>query len=234
MASLLLAVAARDERTFLADQLAADGYEVVEAATHGEAVLAAQTERSVGAVVVDLALPDLGGLRLVRELRAGRHVDLNAELPVLALLRDGDAEPDLVRAFSAGADDVQCRPLSYPELRCRLTALLRRASRTDGVARRRRIGELQIDVVARSATVAGAPVVLSQTEFDLLTVLSSDPARVFKKAELLREIWGIEYETTSRTLDSHACRLRARLREAGGEGYVANRWGIGYSLLPPR
>ena len=233
MASLLLAVAPRDERTFLADQLCADGYEVIDAASYGEALLAVQTERRIGVVVIDLALPDRGALRLVRELRAGGHRDLHAELPVLAFLREGDGELDLVRAFAAGVDDVQARPLSYAELRCRLLALLRRAVSTEGVVRRRRAGDLQVDLVARSATVAGHAVELTRTEFDLLTVLSGDPKRVFSKAELLREIWGIECVTGTRTLDSHACRLRRRLHDAGGESYVANRWGIGYSLLPP-
>lgn len=231
MTTVLLAIAARDQRTFIANQLAADSCRVTPAAYYGEAVLAAQTD-VVAAAIVDLSLPEHGGLRLLREIRAAHHHDMPADMPVLALLRDGDGELELARAFGAGADDVARQPVSYVELRCRLEALLRRSQPTRAQGRRRRVGELEIDLGARMAKVAERGIELSRLEFDLLAVLSADPRRVFGKDELLKEIWGIPDGVTTRTLDSHACRLRGKLAKVGGH-YIANRWGVGYSLLPP-
>lgn len=92
------------------------------------------------------------------------------------------------------------------------------------------IGDLVVDRAAQTVTLAGAPVALSGREFDLLSLMASDPMRVWPKDVLLREVWGLNaHATSTRTLDSHACRLRGKL---GGRPWVGNVWGRGYRLLP--
>lgn len=111
----------------------------------------------------------------------------------------------------------------------RVSALLRRAQGRRAMGRWR-IGALSVDVAARDVRVDGERVTLSQKEFALLRMLASEPHRVFTKAELLRTIWGPGRLGTTRTLDSHACRLRHKL-SGSGERWVINVWGVGYRLL---
>lgn len=97
-----------------------------------------------------------------------------------------------------------------------------------------KIGELKIDPYSRLVTVAGEPVQLTKMEYALLRVLASDPERVFTREQLLAHVWGISERLPTRTLDSHAARLRVKLREATGtDRYVINVWGVGYRLTDP-
>jgi DNA-binding response OmpR family regulator len=93
------------------------------------------------------------------------------------------------------------------------------------------LGALTIDVESRRVEVAGRRVVLAPKEFELLLELASAPNRVFRKNELLRTVWGFRSAARTRTLDSHACRLRRKLEAGGSERYVVNEWGYGYRLL---
>jgi DNA-binding response OmpR family regulator len=126
-------------------------------------------------------------------------------------------------------NESNAKPFSYPELRARVNALVRRTERR-GLVGRLRIGELELDPAARTVAVGGVPVALSQKEYALLRALASDPTRVFTKQELLRTIWGFRAVGTTRTLDSHACRLRGKL-SVGGLAFVINVWGVGYRLV---
>jgi DNA-binding response OmpR family regulator len=121
------------------------------------------------------------------------------------------------------------KPFSYPELRGRIAALLRRARNRPRLARLK-IGRLEIDAVGRQVWLAGEPVVLSKKEFALLRALASDPTRVYTREELLRGVWGFQSIGRTRTLDSHASRLRKKL-SAGGEAFIVNVWGVGYRLI---
>ncbi len=158
-------------RAFLADNLTADGYEVVVADTAEESL------RLLGSlfpdvVLVDAGLPGAAGLDLVSHVREADGIASRVDpaVPVVVLgARDG--ELDRVRAFERGADDVLGRPFSYRELRCRLDALLRRANRGRGGGRLR-VGELEIDTAARVVHLAGTPLDLSAKEFALLRVLA--------------------------------------------------------------
>ena len=96
-----------------------------------------------------------------------------------------------------------------------------------------RVGELEIDPVSRDVRVAGEHAALSQKEFALLLALAAQPLKVFTKEELLRDVWGYRSMGRTRTLDSHACRLRHKLGGAGGR-YVVNVWGVGYRLIDGR
>jgi DNA-binding response OmpR family regulator len=228
--STILLVEADDAtRTFLADNLTADGYDLLVTDDAGDAH--DLLERAYpDLAVIDGGLPGAAGLELLRAVREADGVAsrLDPSVPVLMLApRDGELER--VRALEHGADDVLAKPLSYRELRCRIEAVLRRSGRRARTGRLR-VGELEIDAAARTAHLGGLPLDLSAKEFALLRVLASDPTRVFTKAELLRAIWGQRTIGTTRTLDSHACRLRRKLG-AGGDRFVVNVWGVGYRLV---
>jgi DNA-binding response OmpR family regulator len=216
-------------RTFLADNLAADGYDIVAAGTLRDALRTLEYHR-VDLAIVDLGLPDGSGLELLRRVREagafGTRVD--ARLPLLVL--SGRAgETDRVRGLEWGCDDFLPKPFSYLELRLRLAALLRRAHERPGEGRLR-VGALELDPVSRDVRLHGARVALSQKEFALLRQLAAEPTRVFTKSELLRDVWGFQARGATRTLDSHACRLRQKL-SARGDRFVVNVWGVGYRLV---
>src|SRR5215210_5655392 len=188
-------------RGFLADNLIADGYAVVAADTLGEALRRLELAPP-DVLVVDIGLPDGSGLELVTRVRASSRAGTRVDpaLPVLVLSGRGE-ELDRVRGFDRGADDYVVKPFSYPELRRRIEALLRRTGERvlSGLVC---VGELQIDPVSRDVRVAGERAVLSQKEFALLLALAAQPTRVFTKEELLRDVWGYRAMGRTRTLDS--------------------------------
>ena len=134
-----------------------------------------------------------------------------------------------VRALDRGADDVMGRPFSYEELLARIRALLRRSSATTGdviVA-----GDLVIDRPTRRVHVRDTSVILSAKEFELVAKLASEPNRVFTKEDLLREVWGYRALGRTRTLESHASRVRKKLCIDPNDRFVVNVWGVGYRML---
>ncbi|WP_028063362.1 response regulator transcription factor [Solirubrobacter soli] len=216
-------------RTFLADNLTADGYELVVTSTLEDALRELEFKRP-DLAIIDLKLPDGSGLELVRRVRAADGVvgRLDPELPLLMLSGSG-SDLDRIRGFERGLDDYVVKPFSYPELRLRIAAVLRRSQlrMQRGLLR---VGELEIDPAGRTTKLRGQPVDLAAKEFALLRMLASSPTRVFTKDELLRDVWGFRTHGSTRTLDSHACRLRTKLR-ADGDAFVVNVWGIGYRLV---
>jgi DNA-binding response OmpR family regulator len=217
-------------RTFLADNLTADGYELLVADTAAAGMRLLET-KFPDLALVDIGLPDASGFEVLRRVREADGVASRVDPATpLVLLTGRDGELDRVRGFERGADDYICKPFSYPELRGRVAALLRRARQRRGGGGRIRIGDLELDAAARTARLRGAPLALSQKEFALLRMLASEPVRVFTKDELLRQIWGFRHMGTTRTLDSHACRLRRKLG-VHGDKYVVNVWGVGYRFV---
>jgi DNA-binding response OmpR family regulator len=215
-------------REFLADNLAADGYHVLVADAKA-AALAKLDARQPDLVICDVNGDTLDLLDAVRQADGvASHVD--PDVPLIVLTARGD-ELVRVRFYDRGGDDVIAKPFSYPELRARVRALLRRTDR-----RRRppviRVGALRIDTVAREVRVGETSVEVSATEYALLTHLAAEPRRVFTKHELLRDVWGFRAQGRTRTLDSHACRLRHKLTDAGGGRLIENVWGVGYRLAP--
>jgi DNA-binding response OmpR family regulator len=152
------------------------------------------------------------------------------EAPVI-VLGHVEADPlDRVRAFRRGCDDYLARPFHYDELVERIRAVLRRAR--PPASERLVAGPVEIDLVARVVRVAGSPVALSQKEYALIVCLAGEPRRVFTKDELLRDVWGYPAQSRTRTLDSHASRLRRKFRDADPDTpYIENVWGVGYRLL---
>ena len=121
------------------------------------------------------------------------------------------------------------KPFSYPELVARMQAVMRRSA-TRPLRGLIRLGDLVIDLVGRRVEVGGRPVRLSAREFDLLQALAREPSRVFTKRELLRDVWGFASVGASRTVDTHACRLRRKL-VGGARPYVLTVRGVGYRLM---
>jgi DNA-binding response OmpR family regulator len=216
-------------RTFLADNLTADGYELLVADSARDALRQLET-KFPDLVLIDLGLPDGSGLDVVGQVRASDGVAsrIDPAIPIVVLTGRVD-ELDRLRGFARGCDDYVCKPFSYPELRARVEALLRRAELRRRPARLR-VGDLEVDSAARVVRLRGAPITLSQKEFALVRTLASDPTRVFTKDELLRTIWGFRTLGSTRTLDSHACRLRHKLGRFG-DRFVVNVWGVGYRLV---
>jgi DNA-binding response OmpR family regulator len=139
-----------------------------------------------------------------------------------------------VRALRRGADDYVPEGCAYAELVERIRAVLRRVS--SPTRQELDVGELHLDARTRLVTVNGNRVVLAQKEFELLLRLARDPERVCTKQELLRDVWGVSSTTglRTRTVDSHASRLRRKLAEHSAREYVVNQWGVGYRLLDVR
>jgi DNA-binding response OmpR family regulator len=216
-------------RTFLADNLTADGYDVTPAEGLRDGLRELEYRRP-DIAIVDLALPDGSGLELIERVRAADGVGsrLDPQLP-LVVLSGRASELDRMRGFERGADDFVAKPFSYGELRLRIAAMLRRSVDRRGRGRLC-VGALELDPAARDVRLHGRRVHLSQKEFALLRALMVEPTRVLTKEELLRDVWGFRSLGTTRTLDSHACRLRQKLA-VHGDRFVVNVWGVGYRLL---
>ncbi|MFT4035896.1 MAG: response regulator transcription factor [Patulibacter sp.] len=228
--STVLLISADSGRVaFLTDQLSADGYDVVVA--DGVAMGSRALARCFpDVVIVDARLPDGTAAQLIRTIRDAELTGLRLDPATPALVLVGGDDPfERTRALERGADDAITAPPHYPELVARLRVLVRRSQQR---ARRGfvRVGPLQVDPATREVRVGDRSIELSQKEFQLLQVLASEPTRVFGKDELLRMVWGFGAGGRSRTLDSHACRLRQKLR-VGGARFVVNVWGVGYRLV---
>lgn len=204
-AALLVTDAAPETRGFLERHLPRDGFQLVGAQGSPDLVLAGDVE------VVE------------------RWVDRAA---VIVLGRAEADAVDRVQALRRGCDDYVAQPFDYQELVERIRAVLRRAK--PAAAELIDAPPVHIDLTTRDVRVDGRRVVLSQKEYQLLVCLARAPQRVFTKAELLREVWNYRATGRTRTLDSHASRLRRKLREAcevAPVTLVENVWGVGYRLL---
>lgn len=227
--ALLLAETEPGTREFLERHLASDGFAVLGADAGREALELAERERPD--LVLVGGLPDAPALevcRLLREGEPGRSWDRDVPVIVLGEARSSDPV-DRVHAFERGCDDFVPRPFHYEELVARIHAVLRRAQ--PGGRDRVAAGVLAIDRTTRRVTVHGLTVALAAKEYELLVKLAVQPTRVYTKDELLRDVWGFRSLGRTRTLDSHASRLRRKLARAGADDYVLNVWGVGYRLF---
>ena len=213
----------------LVDALEREGFDATVSPTAaGSLELADEVKPDL--VLLDVMLADSNGLELLDVVRAadGVAARVDRDLPVIVLSGRG-SEVERLRGFRRGADDYLVKPFSYPELVARMQAVLRRSSDRPlrGVIR---VADLWIDPVGRRVELEGRAVQLSAREFDLLHALAREPTRVFTKRELLRDVWGFAAPGSSRTVDTHACRVRQKL--AGGRRpFVLTVRGVGYRLL---
>lgn len=212
----------------LCDHLVADRFGVMPAPSASDALRLCRYNHP-DLLLLDLTLPDASGLDVLREIREADGVAsrFDPNLPVIVLTGRG-ADDDRVRGLDDGADDYMVKPFSYRELRARIAAVLRRRrGDREGPCR---VGEIVIDPARRKVWVGEREVALSNKEFGLLRVLASDPSRVFTKRELLEAVWGYRTPARTRTLDSHASRLRRKLDPESCR-FVINCWGYGYRLV---
>jgi DNA-binding response OmpR family regulator len=212
----------------LCDHLVADRFGVLPAPSASDALRLCRYKQP-DLMLLDLTLPDASGLDVLQEIREADGVvsRFDPRLPVIVLTGRG-GDDDRVRGLEFGADDYLVKPFHYPELRARIATVLRRGGeRRAGPCR---VGDIVVDPTRRKAWVGGREVKLAKKEFSLLRVLAADPHRVFSKRELLGEVWGFRAPTKTRTLDSHASRLRRKLDPEHAR-YVINCWGVGYRLL---
>jgi DNA-binding response OmpR family regulator len=205
--------------------LGMEGY-AVRSASDGETGLQLARSERFDLLVVDVMLPRLGGLELVRELRAE-----DPDLPVLILSAKGQ-ESDKVRGLQLGADDYMVKPFSLKELLARIDALLRRRrarGETGTPTSVRRAGPVELDLTARRASAGGRPLELTAKEFDLLAFFVASPDRVHTREQLMEAVWGSRYFGTARTVDNFVARLRGHIGDdADAPRHLETVRGVGY------
>ena len=204
------------------------GFEV-STAQDGERALAVVREDLPSLIVLDLMLPGIDGLEICRLLKQDAET---RAVPILMLTARSE-EVDRIVGLELGADDYVPKPFSPRELVLRIRAILRRskpAGKSEAHEEVLRVGPIKIDLGAHRATLSGAPLVLTSTEFKLLATLVERRGRVQSREDLLNSVWGYEYSGYSRTVDTHVRRLREKL---GDEcEWVETVRGVGYRFRP--
>ncbi len=225
MAKILVIEDDQRIRELVCEHLASEGHSVSSHATGMEGLQKAASE-SPDLVVLDLGLPDLEGIDLLKMLRGVTNI------PVLVLTAREEEEVVLA-AFEEGADDYVVKPVSGPQLSARVTALLRRfdTNKSDKLV----VGDLEIDLGPRLATIKGNPMDLTAKEFDVLVYLASRPGTVVSKEELHSAVWKTPGGSAGRTIDVHISTLRKKLGEKPDDekGYLHTSIGAGIKLESP-
>ena len=204
------------------DYLERAGFAVSTARDGNEALMRARQERP-DLIVLDLGLPQLDGLEVTRRLRRDSGV------PII-MLTARDNETDKVVGLELGADDYVTKPFSPRELEARARAVLRRHAR-DADAEVLRVGDLTLDLPRLRTDVAGRPVSLTATEFQLLTAMARQPGRVFTRSQLLDAIHGVAFESYERAIDAHVKNIRRKLEpDPRSPRHILTVYGVGYRL----
>jgi DNA-binding response OmpR family regulator len=222
-ATVLVVEDDREIRELLRRYLERAGFAVLTTGSGAEAIQ--MLERGAARLVVlDLGLPDVDGLEVLRAARDGR------EVPVLVLSARSEI-PDRIRGLELGADDYVTKPFSPTEVVLRVQAVLHRAEpgSDDLGAVSFGAGRLRIDEARHQATLDGQPLDLTPTEWGLLAALAAAPGRVFSRYELVNRVRGYEFDGYERTIDSHVKNLRHKLG-ADGARVVETVLGVGYRL----
>ena len=199
------------ERAGYETRLAADGYEALEAVA----------QRRPDLIVLDLMLPGIDGLEVMRRVR-------DRSTAIILLTAKGE-ESDRVIGLRLGADDYVVKPFSPAELVARVDAVLRRVDTVAERAPAMHFGELELDPSARQVRRAGEPVALTAREFDLLLFLARHPGQAFTREELMDHVWQYAFYTDTSTVTVHIRRLRAKLEaDPDAPRWIETVWGVGY------
>jgi two-component system KDP operon response regulator KdpE len=204
---------------FLKPALTAAGYAVEQAVTGAQALQRVRTT-SPTLLILDLGLPDMDGVAVLKRLREW------SDVPVL-ILSVRDQEPVKIAAFDAGADDYVTKPFSTAELVARLTAIQRRRYTQQSPVHE--LGALKVDVVHHEASARGESLKLTPTEFALLKVLVQNAGRIVTQKQIIREVWGTENTSQSDSLRVFINHLRTKLGDTGPK--IVNEPGIGYRMV---
>lgn len=214
-------------RTLLAEYFRRLGFEVAEKES-GPAALQTVTNDHFDCFILDVAMPEMSGIDLLKKLR-----DRGITTPALFLTAH-DLLDDKVAGFEAGADDYLAKPFSPRELEYRIEALLRRgqlAPETTGEGDRMEIGDLVVDKRRHEVSRGGRRIDLTPLEFQILELLASEPGRAWSRNDLLDRVWSTEYEGYQRNIDPHINRLRKKLEnDPKNPHYVLTVRGVGYKL----
>jgi DNA-binding response OmpR family regulator len=207
----------------VARYLARAGYET-RTAGDGPAAVAAATSRRPDLVVLDIRLPGIDGLEVMRRL----HDDTGERLPVILLTAKGE-ESDRLVGLGRGADDYVVKPFSPLELVARVDAVLRRTEEHADGHEPMRFDGLEIDSRARRVVVRGREVELTAREFDLLHFLARHPGQVFSRDQLMDRVWDLGFYSDTTTVTVHVRRLRAKIEaDTSRPEWVQTVWGVGY------
>src|SRR2546421_8956007 len=213
-------------RTLLAEYFRRLGFEVAEKES-GQAALQSAAADRFDCFILDVAMPEMSGLDLLKKLR-----ERGIQTPALFLTAH-DLVDDKVAGFEAGADDYLAKPFSPRELEKRIEALLRRGQppQPGGDEERMAIGGLGVDKRRHEVSRAGARIDLTPLEFQILELLASEPGRAWSRNDLLDRVWSTEYEGYQRNIDPHINRLRKKLEnDPKNPHYVLTVRGVGYKL----
>jgi two-component system, OmpR family, response regulator ResD len=214
-------------RDVLARYLKKEGYEV-DVAEDGEQALHSFAATAPDLVLLDLMLPRVDGLEVLRRMRE------RAPTAVIMLTAKGE-ETDRVVGLELGADDYVTKPFSPREVVARVRTVLRRVSPSPAFGDRTvvRAGELEVDGARREARRGGAPIKLTRKEFDLLFLLASTPGRAFTRSELLEEVWDFAWDGDTSTVTVHVRRLREKIEvDPSNPRHLVTVWGVGYRFDP--
>jgi two-component system, OmpR family, alkaline phosphatase synthesis response regulator PhoP len=208
------------------DYLEHAGFDVLTAG-YGASALQAAGVRRPDLVVLDLGLPGVDGLEVMRTIRA------SGTTPIVVLTAR-DTELDKLLGLELGADDYVTKPFSPRELVARVRAVLRRSERSAEPRERLEVGDLVLDVPRLRTSVAGRPVELTATEFAILATMAREPGRVFTRSQLLDAVHGVAFEAYERAIDAHVKNIRRKVEpDPARPRYLLTVYGVGYRVAEP-
>jgi two-component system KDP operon response regulator KdpE len=206
-------------------ELQAQGFQVL-TTTDPEEAVQLNEERKPDIALLDIRMPEVTGIQLMKRLRQGR------QLPVI-LVTAMDRDSDKIRGLELGADDYVVKPFGPEELGARIRAVLRRVNAANPPDRVVRAGNIEVDLTRRIVKKDGEPLSLTRTEWQLLQFLAMHPGKVLLYSNILGQVWGAEYREDSQYLRVWISRLRAKLEQEPAEPkIILTHQGVGYTFVP--